>query len=300
MWFKNLQVYQFDKDYAIDEATITEALETATFKPCAKILPMSIGWVPPIGVSKDGALLHQANGLMLVCLQIEEKILPSTVIRDKVNDRVIELEEEQQRKLSSKEKLNLKDDVYSTLLPQAFSKKSKTYAFINIKSRQLFIDCASKTRAETFITFMRKTLGSLPVSLLEMASPSLKMSEWLKSKNVPESFHIGEHCTLNDSKFDGSSVRCSKQDLLSPNVHAFVKDGMNVTQLQLQWKEHLSFVLKDDFSITQIKYTDAVQALADDIHTETPEQKQDADFFIMSQTINEFMSEFMPLFKKTA
>ena len=129
-------------------------------------------------------------------------------------------------------------------------------------------------------------------------NPSLLMTKWLKTQKSPKHFEIAESCLLYDSKVNGATIRCNKQDLLSENIQAFIKDGMEVNQLQLQWKQHLGFTLRDDFSITQIKYTDAVQELAEDIHTETVEQQLDASFFIMSQTITEFLSELLPLFVK--
>jgi DNA recombination-dependent growth factor C len=64
----------------------------------------------------------------------------------------------------------------------------------------------------------------------------------------------------------------------------------------MQLKEHMEFNLRDDFSVVQIKYTDAVQDLALDIHTETAEQQLDASFFIMSQTVTEFVKDLLEVF----
>lgn len=298
MWFKHLQLYQFIEDFDFNLENLEPQLQSLSFKPCASILPMSVGWQAPVGQSETAPLIHSANGIYLIALRIEEKILPNTVIRDQLQEKVSEIQTEQNRKLSSKEKASLKDDIYSSLLPRAFSKNSIILAMIDPKQKQLMIDTSSRGKAEEFITFLRKSVGSLPVAPLETANPSLIMTKWLKTQQSPKQFEIAESCLLHDSKVDGATIRCSKQDLLSENIQAFIKDGMEVNQLQLQWKQHLTFTLRDDFSITQIKYTDAVQDLAADIHTETAEQQLDASFFIMSQTIGEFLAELLPLFIK--
>lgn len=298
MWFKHLQLYQFSPDFDLDIESLEEKLAAFSFKPCANILPMSMGWQAPIGVDETAPLIHAANGIYLLALRIEEKILPATVIRDQVKERIAELEDKQQRKLSSKEKTALKDDVYGTLLPQAFSKYSQILAMIDPKQQRLLIDTSSRNKAEEFISFLRKSLGSLPVELIETVAPSHVMTKWLKTAKTPKNFDFSQNCLLHDSKVDGATIRCSKQDLLSPNIQAFLQDGMEVFQLQLDWKQHLSFTLRDDFSVTQIKYTDAVQELAADIHTETAEQQMDASFYIMSQTINDFLADLLPLFVK--
>lgn len=298
MWFKNLQVYQFIEDFDFDVSHLEACLREFAFKPCASILPMSNGWEAPIGKSDDAPLIHAANGLYLFCLHIEEKILPTTVVRDQLQERLDDIQQEQGRKLSSKEKLALKEDIYADLLPRAFSKNSRIYAMIDPKNELLIIDIGSRGKAEDFISLLRKTLGSLPVQLIETANPTTIMTNWLKKQKTPRNFEFAESCTLYDPKLEGSIVRCNKHDLLNPNIQAFINDGMLVNQIQLQWKDHMQFTLREDFSVTGIKYTDAVQELAADIQTETAEQQLDASFFIMSQTINEFLQEMLHIFRK--
>jgi recombination associated protein RdgC len=299
MWFKNLHIYDFVDEFDFNIEQLETNLQHMHFKPCASILPMSSGWKAPIGDDEESPLIHSANGLMLICLRIEEKLLPATVIRDHLHEKVIKLQADQGRKISSKEKLALKDEIYSTLLPRAFSKNTEILAIIDPENQRLIIDVSSRTKAEDFINFLRKTLGSLPVALVETVSPGRLMTKWLKEQQTPRNFSIAESCMLVDSKLEGSTVRCSKQDLLTPNIQAFLADGMVVSQIQLQWKEHLQLTLKDDFSVSGIKYTDAVQDLAADIHTENKEQQLDASFFIMSQTLQEFLVDLLEVFQKS-
>ena len=298
MWFKNLQIYQFTETFTSKAEDLEAALQEQSFRPCASILPSSVGWTAPIGDADDAPLLHHANGVMLIALNIEEKILPAVVVNEQLAAKVDVLQNEQERKLSSKEKMALKDEVYADLLPRAFSKTQKIYALIDPAKQLLLIDTASRNKAEDFIVFLRKTLSTLPVAVPETVAPGMLMTKWLTAQRAPQHFSIADACVLYDSKVDGGTIRCSKQDLLSPNITAFVKDGMEVVQLQLQWKDHLHFVLRDDFSITSLKFADAIHDLAKDIHTENAEQEMDANFVIMCQTLNEFLEQLLELFIK--
>ena len=280
MWFKNLQIYQFTEAFSIGANDLETALQQQSFRPCASILPSSIGWTAPIGDADDAPLVHQANGMILIALNIEEKILPAAVINEQLGLKVDKLQGDQDR-----------NEVYADLLPRAFSKNQQIYALLDIEKQLLLIDTASRNKAEDFIVFLRKTLDSLPVAIPETVAPGMLMTKWLKAQRAPQNFEIADACVLYDSKVDGGTIRCTKQDLLSPNITAFVQEGMEVVQLQLLWKEHLRFVLRDDFSITSLKFTDAIHDLAKDIHTENAQQEMDANFVIMCQTLNEFLEQ---------
>ena len=299
MWFKHLQIYQIADDFNLIIEHLTNKLQSNLFKPCPSILPMSMGWFPPFDQHEDASLIYTANGNWLIHLKIEEKLLPATVVRDHTEERIVKLETEEQRQLSAKEKMAIRDTSYSSLLPKAFSKYSHIRALIMPNERLLIIDTSSRTKAEDFISFLRKTLGTLPVTSLNTIPAGAVMTNWLRLKKLPENLQLGENCILRDLKIDGATIRCSKQDLQSPNVQAFLKDGMEITQLQLQWKQHINFVLRDDFSITHLKFTDAVNQLIDDIHSEDATQQYNATFFIMTQLLKDFLQMLLPLFIHT-
>jgi recombination associated protein RdgC len=298
MWFKNIQLYEFTEKFDFSPERFETALQEQLFAPCPSILPMSSGWIAPIGTAENSPLVHHSNGLLLIQLKIEEKIIPASVVNNLVKEKVSDIETKQSRRLSSKERLALKDEVYGSLLPRAFSKHTLIKAFLDPKNKHLIVDASTRAKAEEFNTFLRKTLGSLPIALPKTKTPAVMMTKWLKSQNTPKNFHLVGNCLLYDAKVDGGTVRCSKHDLLSPNIQAFVKAGMEVIELQLQWKEHLRFTLKEDFAINSVKFTDAIFDLAKDAFTENPEQEQETSFVIMSQTVLEFIDELLPLFNE--
>ena len=81
MWFRNLLVYRFVQPFALDAAALSEKLEAAQFQPVGKMERQSIGFSRPARHAAT-PFVHAVGGNLLVSLCVEEKILPSTVIRD--------------------------------------------------------------------------------------------------------------------------------------------------------------------------------------------------------------------------
>ena len=129
MWFKNLQIYRFTRPFELDADQLETMLETVAFTPCGSQDMSKFGWVSPLGKQAQ-ALVHEAAGQLLLCARKEEKMLPSTVVKDALQDKVEALEAEQGRALKKKEKEGLKDEILMNLLPRAFTRHSQTSVWI--------------------------------------------------------------------------------------------------------------------------------------------------------------------------
>ena len=119
MWFKQVQIFQVINSMPHNEGVLEEQLEKLGFEPCKANTPYTYGWISPVD-EDDEYLVHSYKNYLLFCLQIEEKVLPTYVIRQELKERIKEIESSQQRKVSAKEKYAIKDEIYSMLLPQAF------------------------------------------------------------------------------------------------------------------------------------------------------------------------------------
>lgn len=120
------------------------------------------GWVSPMGARSE-ALTHENNGQIIICAHKEEKILPTPVIKQRLEAKISRLEADQGRKLRKTEKDALKDEVLHSLLPRAFSHFSQTMMWIDTLNGLIMVDCASAKKAEDTLALLRKSLGSLPV-----------------------------------------------------------------------------------------------------------------------------------------
>ncbi|MDO8954904.1 MAG: recombination-associated protein RdgC [Gammaproteobacteria bacterium] len=297
MWFKNLQLFQFLEPFDLSAEELAEQLRHQAFEPCRGIDAVSMGWVPPTG-NEEAPLVHAANGFMMLCLKVEEKIIPGTVVRQMVDEKVQEIEDKQGRKVRKKEKETLREDIYHNLITRAFTKSSLQYAYIDPKEGWLILNVGSHSKAEEFTGFLRKTIGSLKIQLPEVQSVSLLLTDWLKTNTYPADYVIADSCVIQDTK-EAGTIRCAKQNLLSGDIQSLLDEGREVIQLALSWTSQISFVIREDFSIKSLKFLEIVQDQAKDVYTETAEAKFDADFTIMTETIRHLVKSLMSIFGKT-
>jgi recombination associated protein RdgC len=256
MWFKQIQFFQLT-DSLKDTDAFAEKLEALTFTPCLPSLPASSGWVAPLGEEEDAPLVRTLNSCHMLCLQQEEKILPATVIRQTLDEKIKQLESLQDRKIRQKEKLALKDEITHTLLPRAFSKRSKLYAYIDTKNHWLILNTTHTAKTEQFLTLFKRavTENIYPFELKKLA-PIL--THWLQHKSYPNSFSIEKSCVLQDSKQQNRVIRCQQQDLFAGSIQALIKDGCEAKQLALCWHDQLKFTLTDDFTLRSIQMVDEI------------------------------------------
>lgn len=94
----------------------------------------------PLGdLSKE--LSFQSNGLILLAIKKEQKILPPGTIKELVSQRQSKLEKEQGRLLKRAEIDSLKDVVTQELLPKALSNYGVTMLWIRSKVPPLYGRC---------------------------------------------------------------------------------------------------------------------------------------------------------------
>ncbi len=192
MWFKNIRAYRLTQPFDLSAEQLGDQLAQRAFEPCARSQALSLGWVAPLGESSE-ALAHAAGGRLLVKLKREEKLLPASVVREQLEEKVALIEDEQARKVYRKERNTLKDEIIQDCLPRAFSRSSATWAYIDTRARWIFVDAASAARAEELLNLLRECIGSFPVVLPQVNSaPSATMTSWLAQGNLPDDFVLGE------------------------------------------------------------------------------------------------------------
>jgi len=134
MFFSNLLLYRLTQDLAkdlgIDGESLAHALKSKPARACGSQELTTYGFIPPLGKGEDAPLVHESSGFYLVAARKEERILPGSVVRDALTEKVEEIETEQSRKVYKKERDQLKDDIVQAFLPRAFIRKATTYAAI--------------------------------------------------------------------------------------------------------------------------------------------------------------------------
>ena len=300
MWFKNLYFFAFTRPFEWQDQDLEKQLAENLFTPCGATEMAHFGWVNALG--KHGqSLVHNANGNVLLCARKEEKMLPASVIKDLLEEKVAHLEADQGRSATKKEKEQFKEDIVFELLPRAFSRINDTHGYISAKDNIIVINSSSRGKAEDFLALLRKSLGTLPVTSVspEMA-PDEKMTDWLVENSLGASFTIGMEAEFRALGDDAAIVRVKNQDLASEEISHHLEADKYAVKLALEWDESLSFILCDDLAIKRIKFFDVLQEQNDDIDSDDVIAKLDADLALMAGELNRFISDLLAEFSVKA
>ncbi|EEE2033321.1 recombination-associated protein RdgC, partial [Salmonella enterica subsp. enterica serovar 4,[5],12:i:-] len=276
--FKNIFIYRLSREVSWDTAEVNAALSKFVFTPCGSQDMAKAGWTPVLGDN----LTHEYQGFLLIQHKREEKILPSQVLKEELQKKILTLEEEQDRKLKKTEKDSLKDEVLHSLLPRAFTRKSLAKILIDRSNHLVFVEASSAKKAEDQLALLRKSLGSLPVIPFTPREPlEITMTEWFKN-GFPAGFTAGEDATLKGLLDNGGAVRCNKIDLQSDEIMSHIEAGKVATTVAINWMDRASFRVNDDMSIKALTFCDDLYDQNDDIDREDVAQRFDADFVLFT------------------
>lgn len=286
MWFKNARIYRFTKPFEIDAATLEAQLATAAFKPCGPQDTERQGWTSPLG-RRSETLVHAANGYLLICLRREEKLIPGAVVKELLAERLELIEAEQARKVGRKEKEELREQINLELLPKAFSRSRHTYAYLAPQDGILLVEAGSAKQAEDLTSYLRKSIGSLPVRTPAVnVAPTATFSGWVSGQSdLATDFTLGQECELKETAESAGVLRCRGLELQSEEIQAHLTNGMLVTRLALTWEDQLSFVLDEELALRRLKFGDGLKDKLDEIDSDDALARFDGAFSLMTLEI---------------
>ena len=95
MWFRNLLVYRLTQDLQLDADSLEKALGEKPARPCASQELTTYGFTAPFGKGPDAPLVHVSQDFFLISARKEERILPGSVVRDALKEKVDEIADEE-------------------------------------------------------------------------------------------------------------------------------------------------------------------------------------------------------------
>jgi recombination associated protein RdgC len=289
MWFSNIYFFKFTKPFDISPEELEQPRDTLTFTPCGTLDMSKFGWTSALGHGSS-AYTHEANGNILLRAKKEEKILPASVIKDLLEEKISNIEKAEGRPVKKKEKDQIKEDIIHSLLPQAFTKSSFVNGYIDTQRQLLMINVSSRNKADDFMALLRKAIGSLPVEPVRKdGSIELLLTHWLKNQALPNGLTLEMEAELKSPEEDGATVRLKQQELTADEVTRHLETGKQVTKLALMWQDRMTFIIQEDISLKRVKFTDVIKEQNDDIPNEDKLAKMDADFTLMAAEFGEFM-----------
>lgn len=288
MWFRNLQLYRLIEKFGHTPESLHAALAQRPFKPCAGLDTFSAGWVPPAG-REASELVHLSNGRIMVCLRREDRILPSSVVREHVEEKAEAIAQAEARAIGRKERQRIRDEVLVDLLPRAFTRSSHLFAYIDPAAGWVVVDSGTAKKAEELLSALRETLGSLRVKPLSVnQAPASVLTRWLEAASAP-GFALGDECELREPVDNGGVMRGRRIDLASAEVKSHLDAGMQAAKLAVEWQERIGCMLCDDLGIRRLRFLDLVMEEAADTETDDALSRFDADFALMGMELARFI-----------
>ena len=289
MWFKQISFYPLNTAKLPELDTLADKLAAAEFAPCMGLDWFSEGFAAPVAFSPE--LVFPADYTWRVALKKEEKVLPAGVIRDILDERVVEIQNAEARNVGRKEKQELKEQITDDLLPRAFTRSSRSQAIFDTKHGYLLVNNAAAAKAENLLTKLREALGGLEASLPNTKqSPGSLMTDWLLRGAAEGGFELDSDCELKGVGDVVPTVKGSKQDLTADEVVQHVKNGKTVTQLGLTWREQI--ILTQDFTLKRIQYLDVLQEEAEG-HGDDAASLMFASQILMTEALSTMLDELV-------
>ena len=275
--FKNLTVYRIGPDWVADAGAIESALDKLRFVPCGATQQESNGWVEPRG-EDHGPLVEIVGGQLFLKLKFEKRLLPGSVVKERVDEIAEKIEHETGRKPGKKMTKELKEQAVLELLPMAFKKQSSLMVWIAPRERLLVIDAGSQGRADEVVALLVKALDGLAVSHLQTElSPASAMTGWLGTGEPPYNFVIDRECELKSPDEMKSVVRYARHPLDTEEVKQHITQGKVPTRLAMSWLDRVSFVLTESLQVKKLAFLDVVLEARDAGGKPSKDEMFDAD-----------------------
>ena len=290
MFFKNLIIYQFDKNNSSIERLDDDTLKNMTFTPCGPLDSIKHGFVSPVD---DDSLKLDIHGHTLLKVRTESKILPGSVIKKKQAERIKHLEQKLGHKLTRSEKLTVKDEIMVELLPVAFTKDLYTYVWINYQDQFIAVETASFKKAEDVLALIRKELGRLSLITLHTEKPvSPFFKEWVLDDNPPANFFILNDALLEDPLEGNGKVKLMDENLTADEVKSYLNSGREIRSLSFSYQQRTVFTVNTELVFSKISYSSEMLDENCDISLDDKAKRIEADFYLVSNELAKLIKDF--------
>ncbi|WP_445157607.1 recombination-associated protein RdgC [Halomonas sp. E14] len=258
MWFKNLRLYRLPAAGSIAVEALAEAMGRFATRDMGGHEAKHLGWVPPAGRKSD-TLVHAIQGQFLLTMQRQERILPSSVVKEEVEARCEEIEAVRGGPVARAEKMSIREQVYEEFLPRAFVRSHRVDLWWDMAGGMIAVNTSSAKRAEEALDLLRATLGSLKVLPIATHSlPTRVMTHWLQDPSLrPSWLEVGDSVQLREKGDDGK-VTAKNVDLDTDDMQQLLECGRQASQLSITLDERVSLTLTDDLTLKSLRFSDAL------------------------------------------
>jgi recombination associated protein RdgC len=244
----------------------------------------TFGWIPAFSDSE--LFCESVSGRLFFTAQIQEKILPASVVNDHLTEKLDEIENAEGRRPGRKEREQLKEDIRAALLPKAFHKTKRVSAWIDPRNNWLIVNASSEKTADDFTAQLREALESLSIlPFAKSATGAELLTQWyFEPEERPEGCELEAELDLSMAQDSTVKAKYKNLDLEAPEIKQSLESGMRIRQMAMAFEEQCQFVINEKLQIKRIKYQDKLIEQAHD--SEDPR----SDALLMSDTLTQLIS----------
>lgn len=251
---KNLILYRIDGDLP-DLQAAADAMQARAFVPCGPTQPAAAGWVSPR--SEGGPMLEIIGGQLIAKMMTETRVVPAAAVKRATDEELDRLEEQTGRRPRGKAAREIKEQVYHSLLPRAFSRFASMLVWIDAHARVMAVEATSAVKADVAVMTLIEAAPGVRVSFLQTArAPGSCMSEWLASQEAPAGFTIDRECELKQPDGEKQTVRYARHTLDIDEVVEHIRQGKLPTKVAMTWNSRVSFLMTDAMLLKRIEILD--------------------------------------------
>ena len=239
-------------------------------------------------ILRNASPVIDVNGQLMLVMETQEKLIPSSTVKNEVDQRIAEFVKNTGDEAMAKHKKfrrDIEEQVIASLYAKAFITSKYTGIWIDSKTGIMCIDTTSDSKIDDVLNSMYKNDFPTMNRVMTKYEAGSTMRKLLASEDQQENgFSVGRSCELVAE--DQQSIRYKNVSLDTDEVRGHLLHGRRVKKLELTYKNKIVFTLHDNLRISGIKILEEIK---DAEEYESAESKFDADFAIMTGMYSELI-----------
>lgn len=294
MWFKNAFVFRLTRADFFSQIKLELLLSKHKFRECGATEASTFGWESALpGTTNLVHSVDNENYQLIRCCKAT-KTLPSDFVKREVDKRVKEIEADQCRRATKKEKEQIKEDITDEHLPNAFPTYKFTNVYLDNVNQLLIVDTSNRGAAEDVLALLRKCIGTLPVTSYFTESLQQCLDGWVSGKrDVEEEFTLGSNVQLSSWGDSPAQAKFTNDDIKAKHITSLViEEDREVNYLSVEFDECFSLTVDAKGFLKGIKPFDVLLEQNEDIDSDEALARIDADFVLFTREMGRLFYSF--------
>lgn len=259
------------KNAIVYAATLPSAADLAVHlaeRPWSPILETQLSQASFVPVKITKELVTQFDGGYCFSLRLDEKILPTSIVRAKADERIARVEAATGARMKKIERIAIYENTLSDLAKTALVKTAVITAFYNTRDNYLIVPVTSSKLANVVIGTLIQVVGSVKTTTIHISDIKNGLSTRLKAHLAEEKdlrafesagFKIGEQVNLQKAGGEKVNYKLESLDSVAVAIIDRLDNGFTVNALSLE-SNGVEFKLTQDFTFKQIAFPAPAEA----------------------------------------